>query len=164
MLSKNNEALIIANNKGYRVLDGKVFYQNRERKLSTNSTGYLRFSIRIDNKPRDVMVHRLVAYQKYGDIILNDGILVRHRDGNAINNSESNILIGNQSDNMMDISPEIRRRSAITASKCMQKHSHEEIIAFHVVDKSYKKTMEKFDISSKGTLFFILKQSMVING
>lgn len=164
MLSKNNQALIDAYNKGYRVVDGKVFYQNRERKVRVNNTGYYSFTIRYNNIVSNVCVHRLVAYQKYGDTIFNNNVLVRHEDGNPINNSEINILIGNQSDNMMDIAPEIRRRSAITASKCMQKHNHEEIVEFHKIDKSYRKTMEKFDITSKGTLFFILKQSMVITG
>lgn len=55
-----------------------------------------------------------------------------------------------------------RIRLSVNASSYMSKYKEKdvkEIREYHNKTKSYKKTMEKFGISSKGTLFFILNQS-----
>lgn len=53
--------------------------------------------------------HRLAAYCKYGEELFNENVdVVRHLDGNPINNSWDNIVIGTYSENELDKSPEIR--------------------------------------------------------
>jgi len=104
-MSKRRGYLLVAYEKGYRVdrhgrvvgLDGKL------KALSTYGVGkYLQFSIHVDGIKRGVFVHRLQAYQKFGSSMFEDGIEVRHYDGNSFNNSESNILIGTRKDNHAD--------------------------------------------------------------
>ena len=84
------------------------------------------------------------------------GIDISHLDGNYLNNSESNIDLGTNSDNMMDIPKEVRIRKSSNASK---KYS-DELVQMIRLDKekgmSYKELMIKYNISSKGTLSYII--------
>lgn len=101
-----NDFLIKAYEKGYRVdTEGnvispknnliKTFRQNQERE-------YLVFSFRIEKDVRKIKVHRLQAYQKFGDEMFKEGIQVRHQNNNPLDNSWGNILIGTQSENYQD--------------------------------------------------------------
>lgn len=145
--------------KGYRISkDGIVVNTNgKELSGSKSNRGYLKFSIRIGGETCHINFHRLQAFQKYGDIIFNAGVVCRHIDGDKFNNSWDNIEIGTQSQNMMDRPAEERLAHAKHASSFIQKHNHEEIKEFHAIHKSYKKTMYEFGINSKGSLNYILK-------
>lgn len=160
--SQSNQIAIYAFKKGYRILpNGHVVSpRNIERKTVPQSNGYLAFSIRYKGKSISVLVHKLCAFQKYGYIAFSCEC-IRHLDGNRTNNMLENIEIGSYSDNQLDKSPEERKREATIAS-----HSHimkwnEEKVAmiknYHKTSHSYRKTMTRFGISSKGTLHFILK-------
>ena len=152
--------VLIAHNKGYRVTkEGKVIgVKGNELKLN-NYKGYYRFNFRnLNNGVSHVPVHRLQAYHKFGDAIFEKGIMVRHLDGDSTNNSWDNIEIGTNSDNMMDMSAEIRLAKALHATSFTRKHDKEAIKAYYAEYKSYAKTMEHFNISSKGTLHFILNK------
>lgn len=153
--------IIYAHNKGYTVsIDGEVFYKGKKRTLMLKSKTckYYCFSLRKDGVSIKVKVHRLQAYQKYGNEMFKEGIVVRHLDGNSLNNHYDNIAIGTHHDNSMDIPKNIREKIAINASSYMKKYNHEEIYEFYCKCKSYKKTMQKFNISSKNGLHFILKK------
>lgn len=154
----------IAYQKGYMVdNNGGLVSKTKQVKLKLSS-GYFYFSIRIDKSTRNVAVHRLQAYQKYGEKLFDDCIEVRHLNGIRTDNSWDNIAIGTHSENMMDIPEHIRLANAIYASSFMKKHNHKDIIQWYINNgKSYKKTMQKFNISSKGTLHFILNKSMAID-
>ncbi len=108
-----------------------------------------------------VPVHMLCAYQKYGEMALKCEC-VRHLDGNSLNNAHNNIAIGTLSENTMDIPEDVRRKRATKASHSyMMKWNAkdvETIKEYHSKGHSYKKTMEVFDISSKGTLYYILNK------
>jgi hypothetical protein len=121
-----------------------------------NDKGYKNGSFRVKGRSKHFSFHRLQAYQKFGDLLYKDGIVVRHLDGNKLNNSWSNIDIGTHSDNHMDIPQHIRIARALHAASFIRKHNKVEIIAFYNACKSYKKTMAQYNISSKGTLHFIL--------
>lgn len=165
MLSKNNEKLIYAYKKGYRCIDGNVYssFNNKLALTLHKSTGYLTFNIKLKNKNATmVYVHRLVAYQKFGDKLFEPGIETRHLDNNKLNNLDENIKIGTKSQNMMDKPKEERTRiskmGSEVARKINKKYDYEEIKDFYNRCRSYAQTMRKFDISSKGTLHYILKQ------
>lgn len=86
-------------------------------------------------------------------------MVIRHLNGNSFDNTFNNIGIGTPHDNSMDIPKEVRQRSAIYASKAAIKYPIElvqEIKEFYNQCKSYKQTMEKYNIFSKGTLWHIL--------
>lgn len=168
-LSDGNKSILIAYNRGYRVDESGSVAGLKVSRLSTNLSkdGYLRYSIRgEDRKPLTIVVHRLQAYQKYGDKIFLTGIMVRHLNGNKLDNSFKNIAIGTNSDNQMDIPKEDRMKRSINGSTILRRFTDkqvEEIIEFHHNSKSYKETMIEFDISSKGSLWYILRNNYVTN-
>jgi len=159
-MKENKQTLLIieAYDRGYRVtLDGSVRgVRVAELSLSKNSKGYLSFNMRFDDKVTRIFIHRLQAFQKYGNKIFEEGILVRHLDGDSENNSRDNILIGSASDNMMDIPKKDRIKKSLYATSFVRKYDQKSVKEFHKINRSYRKTMEKFNISSKGTLNYIL--------
>lgn len=161
-------SLIKAYEKGYRIINGEVISPSgKVRKTDLDTQGYKRFTIAIKDilnskkirRHRAIAVHRLVAYQKYGIYMFNPNIEVRHLDGNQLNNIETNIVIGTHVENMMDVPKYKRVEHAKIASKKIRKFTDDEmeiIKSFHNVRKSYKETMNIFNITSKGTLYRIL--------
>lgn len=156
------EKLLKCYEKGYRIdKEGTICYKNNTRKgciQYCNKIPYLKISIKIGNKTCNVPVHRLQAYQKYGNKLFENGMEVRHLNGNSLDNSYDNIAIGTHSENMFDKPKEVRLKQANIATSYMKKHNHEEIYDYYIKCKSYKETMKKFNISSKGTLHFILEK------
>ena len=151
----------IASEKGYIVNNnGEVFYKGKKRKLlyKTGTHQYAFFTARINDKSTRICVHRLQAYQKYGDIIFEKGIVVRHLNSNSKDNSYDNIGIGTQPENMLDMPKEKRIARSKYASSFMKKYNHDDVYEFYLKTKSYKKTMEYFGIPSKNGLYFIIKK------
>ena len=105
--SRNEE---LAFNKGYRILiDGTVIgVLGKPLSLFKMPSDYWAFTIRNTNgKTINIQYHRFIAYTKYGDKIYNPNTVVRHLDGNHLNNDFDNIVIGTQSDNMYDKPKEV---------------------------------------------------------
>ena len=161
MISKSNIAVIDAFSKGYRINESGQLISPKGvvKKLRKSPRGYLCFSYRINRTSVPLLVHRLCAYQKYGDIIFNADN-VRHLDGNSLNNSPINIEIGTYSDNCQDKQKEVRVRCAKNASKHQSSYRNDDRVAeikeYYKKTCSYKLTQAKFGISSKGTLWYIL--------
>lgn len=158
-------AIKYAFEKGYRVKEGKLVNpKGKELSVRKNSVGYYETNIRINGKLYHLPVHRLCAYQKYGESLFSADC-VRHLDGNKLNNKSDNIGIGSQSENMMDKPELVRKNSAIKATyskkDCYDEDFINKVRAFHISEKSYKKTMEKFGITSKGTLHHILNKRVI---
>ena len=173
-LSKQSEALILAYNKGYRVVNGEVISPSTNKALKLrefhrgktgNEGAYLFFKIVSDGGVRrQVMVHRLLAYQKYKEKMFRKGILIRHLDGNSLNNDEANIAMGTQSDNMRDRPPEELKAHAINAATKRRRFTDaeiEEIRVYRAEGHIYTEIMERFNISSTGTLHNILNNNYV---
>lgn len=165
-LSKTNRALIEAYNKGYRITEKGDVLGVRGRKLSPRiQYGYKKFCTRLESGERYIVnYHRLQAYQKFGDKMFEEGIVVRHLDGNSSNNSWYNIAIGTESDNSMDKDPKVRKKVATNASRKMQDNtrSYEERCLIYEDLKNgipYTEIMIKHGISSKGTLSFMKNKS-----
>lgn len=102
------DKVIEAFNRGYVVsLEGKAYNKNGKEvgfltKTPDEYESY-KICIKINKKPASIAVHRLQAFQKYGYKMFEKGVLVRHFDGDSLNNSWENILIGTDSDNKMDV-------------------------------------------------------------
>lgn len=107
-MSKINDALVLAHRKGYRVTDEGVVVNalGRERKCQKRKrNGDVRyvFNVAVGGRKRmPIPPHKLQAYQKFGDAMFEVGVVVRHLDGNALNNRPENIDIGTVLDNIMD--------------------------------------------------------------
>lgn len=143
---------------GYRLFNPK----GEEKYASINNRGYFSYHISINSRMSNVHLHRMVAYKKYGDKIFNKGIVVRHKDGNKLNNDEDNILIGTHTDNMRDIPIQIRKRSAITASNKIRKFTDievQEIKKDRELGMTYKQLCEKWK-SPKSTFSYIFHHAL----
>lgn len=158
MHSKNE---IIAIQKGYFVDNNGNAHSNRSDRIigTRGSKEYAYIGIKNDSgKNIKVYVHRLQAFQKFGENIYKEGVHVRHLNGNSFDNSFDNIEIGTASENMLD-KPKINR--IISASNASKKYSDElalEIKNLRLSGCSYKDLMKKYGISSKGTINAILNR------
>jgi hypothetical protein len=152
--------IVTAFEAGYRVVGGKVISpRGNVRRVHKNKAGYFQFGNRINGKVRPIEVHRLVAFEKFGDRIFEAGIQVRHLNSVCTNNFHYNIDIGTPSDNCNDKPKEERLRSGQYASSFIKIHNHDEIIRRRNEGAKYKDLMQEFGISSKGTVDFILLHS-----
>lgn len=131
MTVANNEKILEAVNQGYKVsLDGMVFSPSRKtynKGHRSGPYGYMHISIYYNGYKKGVKVHRLQAYQKYGEAMFEPGIVVRHLNGNRLDNSWDNIAIGTTQDNMMDRTPEQRVQSASHGGRATRKLTWEQV-------------------------------------
>lgn len=148
----------LAYDKGYRINNTGEIISPRNKKLKPYYISiYKNFNFRYNGKSYNCKVHRLQAYQKYKDEIYKNNIVVRHLDGNPNNNHRDNIEIGSYSDNMFDVQQEIRINRS---SKANLKYNHENIIKDYNLGMTYLEIMDKYGISSKGTVSFIINKSL----
>lgn len=146
--------------KGYTIDDNGVCYNSQGNPLKQFLTkNYLHISIRLSkDKTRIVKVHRLQAYKKYGDALYEPGIMVRHLDGNNVNNNISNIAIGTSKDNQLDMPKELRSKRSYNAGKKVNKYSKEfiqEIRNKHNNGYTYKQIMKEYHLA-KSTISYII--------
>lgn len=149
----------IAYEKGYRVHENGyvISHINNILKPIKNNKGYYIFCFRdSNNKNKNCLIHRLMAYQKFGEKMYEDGIEVRHKNNNKDDNTFENILIGNHQENMLDLPKDDRQKYAEYATSFIRKYDKREVQVYYSNCRSYKQTMEQFEISSKGTLYYIL--------
>ena len=81
--------------------------------------GYPHVSIRVRGEGIDqkIGVHRIVAYQKFGERLFDPGIVVRHRDCNKLNFRPGNIRIGTNLENDRENTLRIKTLKAQAARK-----------------------------------------------
>jgi hypothetical protein len=123
-----NRALIYAAKKGYKIsATGKIVNPVGKILDGCVRNEYLTFCIQYETKSVNIFVHRLQAYQKFGDKIFLEAIVVRHKDNNKLNNLPDNILIGNDSANFTDI-PKAQRIKWSQDGNPRQRFSDEDIV------------------------------------
>ena len=132
---------IVAKERGYTITPDGIVYNKHNKSVGTSGKSkYKYFSFRIEGKIIKVYFHRFQAYSKFGEKIYNDNIVVRHLDGNLLNNSISNIDIGTSSDNMMDISEKSKTRKNL--QMLIKKYSDDTVLKIQN-GMSYKELMYK---------------------
>lgn len=156
-MSKSNLNIVKAAELGFFVDEnGSLFSPFKNKVIPCCAPhGYYRFAV---NKHERVLVHRLQAYQKYGDKIFEPGIQVRHLNGNSLDNSVNNIDIGTASDNCQDKLPCVRRAAAKTAASTLKKLSDEDLASFRKDRESgytYRQLMKKYNLA-KSTVSYIV--------
>ena len=150
--------------KGYRALeDGSVVgLKGHKLSLWVCPSGYKSFNVNLGNNVNVlVCVHRLVAYQKFGDAAFAPKAHTRHLDGDPGNNTWDNIDMGTASQNMMDIPKEARIQHAQKGGNAVRRFTAEEVVQIrleHAAGDSYNKLAEKWGVG-KSTLSFILSKS-----
>ena len=135
---------------GYRVTkDGNLLNPKGIKLGCVNHHGYEQTGLNVNKKHKNIFTHRLQAYQKYGNKLFEDGIVVRHLNGNKIDNSWDNISIGTQRDNILDIPKEKRKRKNLNANKSHIKYPKSLVYKLREEYnelKSYKKLSVKYNI------------------
>lgn len=121
-MSKLKEVLDYIIKNGYTIdADGVVRNPKGDTLKGSITRGYIKFSVRYGgNSSFPVRVHRFQGYLKFSDKIFEKGIVLRHLDGNSLNNKYDNIEIGTQSDNMFDRPEEDRKNHTINRTPMTQ--------------------------------------------
>ena len=163
MIRSKNE--LYAYKKGYRInnLGEIVNPKNSIINGFISNRLYKIFKVRNGTKYLTIGVHRLIAYQKFGNKIFNQDIVVRHLDGNKLNNKYENIEIGSFSDNKMDIPSNIRVKMAVHANKDRKILSEEQTIelqSLYAEGYRMKFLMLKFNIKSKSSYHSYLHKKL----
>lgn len=163
-MSKIKETIVTADKRGYTVDTNGIVVGSSGKvlKLQTHHS-YLQFNVKMKfdgaYSTIRVPVHKFVAYLKFGEKIFEEGIVIRHVNGNSMDNSHYNILCGTPGDNNRDKPRHVRLRSAKIASSFVRKFTDEQevgIRSFYNTCRSYKTTMDKFGIDNKSTLHYII--------
>jgi hypothetical protein len=124
---------------------------------SVDNRGYRTTGVRMpDNRVVRVCFHRMVAYAKFKNEIYKNGTVVRHLDGNPLNNNWNNIDIGSYSDNMMDIPKSVRVAKARLANMKYDNDMVNMIKDLRSKGLKYTDIMAKTGIPSKGTISHII--------
>jgi hypothetical protein len=121
---------------GYRVDDRGIVYSPYGRPIRTTmGTGkswYFRyFTARIESDSRTVYkvpVHRLAAYQRYGEAALRRGVVSFHEDGDTTNCAPSNMLIGSRTDRMMRRPAQERREHGLRGATVRRKLTDDQVL------------------------------------
>ena len=161
--SKTAHRTAWAHKVGYKVLpDGSVIsHVGRRRKLNSSVGGYLRFTV----GPRDgnhgwVHVHVLAGLQYFGERALEEGMQVRHLDGDPTNNVRDNLALGDASQNAFDISSPVRFKRSREGAKVQRKLSDSDVAALRADRNSgatYAQLMERYGIA-KSTVSYIVNK------
>lgn len=150
----------IAFYRGYRISkDGKLYNPNKKELKGKIRDGYPVIALRdYENKRIDIKFSRLQAYQKYGNKIYEDGIVVRHLNNDKLDTSWDNIAIGTTHDNWMDNPVELRMEYSIKGAKITNKYDAkfvEEIRKKHREGWSYNRIQKEYGLA-KSTISFII--------
>lgn len=156
--------------KGYTVTKGGILLNRNgiqvKGRIKDRKRDYYNFDIRIgprkENKKVHCMIHRLQAYQKFGDKIYEKGIVVRHLNGDRYDNSYDNIDIGTNKDNKNDIPKELVSINCGQISRNYSKETIESIRKDYENGMSYSNIMIKYNISSKGTVHYIIHKEYTL--
>ena len=160
MMSNRNQIIIESAKRGYIVSELGVVKGLRKNILKlTVAKGYYCFTIRfgLKNKGHGVYVHRLQAYQKFGTKFFEEGIQVRHVNGNSLDNSFENIQIGTHSENMLDIPKEVRiKTSNVAWRKANPRTEKERFEIYKLINNglSYSQINKRLSVSN-GTLSYM---------
>ena len=158
MFTRNEE---IAFQKGYKILENDNIQNPKGNLIKGNKTtnGYLEFKIRkSSNSWIRVSVHRLQAYQKFGDKIYNDKIQVRHLNCNSADNSLENIGIGSSKENKLDVPEEIRKESAKNANKKYSDELIQNVIKDRLGGLTRKEIVEKYSLDNEKKVTYIVNR------
>ena len=150
----------IAYERGYRVTkDGQFIGLSNKVIGCINSAGYEHTGFNVNKKRINISTHRLQAYQKYGDKLYEDGIVVRHLNGNPLDNSWDNIAIGTYRDNYIDI-PEKNKKKMVYDRIKYSKEFVLKLREEYKLIKNYSELGRKYNISTSVIWYLINKRKV----
>lgn len=149
--------------KGYRIINNRCFNpKGKEVKgsIKHHPVPYKQLSIKTPDGARSVFFHSLLAYQLYGDEYFKDNVVARHKDGNSLNNSSDNIILGTMKDNILNIPSKRRstknKKSSLTLKK-LNSGMRNSIIADYKKGESAKNLYKKYN-TCLNTIYLIIRK------
>jgi hypothetical protein len=172
MSTSGREAIEAAAAEGWRAVDGRLFKPDgTEAPVHFDSWGYPRFSYYFGFKSqrghpvsRSVMVHRLVAFQKYGQECFDGWSVVRHLDGNKLNYRPENIVLGTQSQNMLDLPRSVRLRNGSMAARKLTPDQVKELLVDRAGGMKYSQLSEKYGLQKSTISYIVNRKSYNVEG
>lgn len=111
--------------KGYYVTEDGCLMSPKNKRVGTYSKRrgmrYEYVSVLYDGKIDKLFTHRLQAFQKFGAELYKKGYVVRHLNGDSLDNTYDNISIGTYVDNALDIPKEKRKMMSVVAVRASMK-------------------------------------------
>ncbi|MGW9100392.1 HNH endonuclease [Priestia megaterium] len=101
-MSKSNEMIRLASQKGYTINKAGEIINPKGQKVrgsirKSKNSSYKIFGVSHMGMSRPILVHRFVAYKKYGDLAL-EAECIRHLNHDSLDNRADNIDIGTYKD------------------------------------------------------------------
>lgn len=156
MTDRSRDAILHLHNKGFRVQpDGTVLKGDGSLcKLGQElHGGYPLICTRVRRHPTygnwilRVAVHRLAAYQLFGDRVFDPTLQVCHCDGNPKNNSHANLRLDTPTGNRLDIPPLERQRLARKAGRANTHITDEVAAEIRAANLTLREIMERYGMS-----------------
>ena len=136
-----------------------------KKEFRVGKNGYLFVSLRLPlDKRGQVSIHKLQAYKKFGELMFKPNMVVRHIDGDKLNNKYENISIGTQSENQLDRCSEDLKLHSIKAARKNQDNTRPLKTRLEIYEMIYKglstrEIMNKYSIA-KSTIYNMKKNSI----
>lgn len=154
-MTVSRDAILFFFKEGYRVSDSGQLVKPDGTVAVTHQTrdGYHYYNTRLRNHPKygdwqpKVPVHRLAAFQLFGEKVFSPKLQVCHTDGNAGNNELRNLRLGTPSENMMDIPESVRRTKALKAARTRAKLSDADVRRIREGGLTLKQIMAQYGLS-----------------
>ncbi len=149
--------------RGYTVnANGQVMSRfGKVRKLRVRESRrehYYTFTVNVDGFSWPIPVHRLVAFQKFGDAAFAEGVVTRHLNGDSLDNSMRNIELGTPKDNALDRPPLDRKLHAAKGNQQRSAEWVELLRKDYASGMSYRQLMAKHNVA-KSTLSYYLSKA-----
>ncbi len=164
-MTNGHRGILTATQKNYKITSDYSIVSPRGRrlKLMKDHKGYLLFHVYSseDKKIYPVLVHRFIAFKKFGDAIFQTGIEVRHLDNNSQNNNPNNLALGTRRENILDIPEDRRKEIAKNAGQSKTGFSTSDIIHIRE-DRSQGMTLRaiarKYNVKNPQCIHKIVKR------
>lgn len=167
--TKTIKIIIESVKRGYKVTeDGRVFGLTKELIVKTRGNQrYPTISVSTEltaSKVFGIPLHQLAAYCFYGVKTFSNGIVVRHLNGNVLDVSKQNIVLGTYSENNLDKLETIRINAAQSArasqgylpiNSKLPKSTREEIRLLYQEGYSLRTLANEYSVS-KSTIYNLI--------
>ncbi len=161
-MSRTFDHAVEAYNRGYYVDDEGVVQGPRGvRVVSAGHNDFMRFSLADKARPGkhiNVAVHKLAAYQLYGDEVANPKWRIKHKDYDRHNNRPDNIELATHSDIMLGTPQTQRWLYGVNAAKKRRRLSDAQLVEFRAMraaGATLSKLVKHFGIA-KSTASYIM--------
>ena len=117
--TKTHELIVLAFNRGFRIRENNIVSPHG-RVLSNKiykGANYPKFNIHVNGDTYALPIHKLAAYQFFGDAAFAVNVDVRHLDGDKLNFSKENIRLGTRRQNALDVPENLRKHRIKAASE-----------------------------------------------